>query len=182
MMVASGGALGAVFDVYRVVAGQLRLGRITISALDLMYWIAATIVVFRVLYLTNMGEVRVFVFLGLLLGISIYFALISTYIITGVRAVIRVIRIAASWVVRLFRLLIVRPLLMIYRVLAVLLGIVAATTIFLYKVVIQLLYPVWVFFRWISRPVHKYFLFLTRWRRVASDAAHWVKRMFGRTK
>lgn len=182
MMVASGGALGAVFDVYRIVAGHVRFGRLLVSAIDLLYWIAATIIVFRVLYITNSGEVRVFVFLGLLLGLSMYYALISTFVIRATRMIIRAVQAVAAWCVRVFQLMVIRPLRWLYRLLMALLGFLAALTVFLYKVVLQLLYPVWMLLRWITRPLHKHAARIWNGRRFAVRFVNRVKKWMGRTK
>jgi len=178
LMVASGGVLGVLFDTYRVVSGQLRLHRVFVPVFDVLYWLAATLLVFRVLYYSNMGDVRIFVFLGLLLGISAYFALISPWTIKAVKAIIRAIVLVCRWLIRLFQLLIIKPLILLYKCFLILLGFMAAVSIFLYKVVLQLLYPLWAVTKWLTRPIHKYFSFLGRWQRGVISAWQRVKRMF----
>jgi len=178
LMVASGGALGILFDTYRVVSGQLRLHRLFISMFDVLYWLAATLLVFRVLYYSNMGDVRLFIFLGLLLGISAYFALLSPWTIKAVKAIIHAITVVSGWCVQLFQLFIIKPLLLLYKCFMILLGFLAAVSIFLYKVVLQLLYPFWAVIKWLTRPIHRYFRFLVRWQSWIVSAWQQVKRLF----
>lgn len=143
LMAACGSILGAVFDTYRVVAGQVRLHRRLVPLIDLLYWIAATVLVFRVLYYSNYGDVRFYVFFGILFGISLYYALISPWLIRLVKLVLRGLSALARFGVRLFRLLVVRPLLFLYRVLVMVWGFLAALSVFMYKIMVQLGYPAW---------------------------------------
>ena len=54
-MLASGTLMGIAFDSYRVVSGQLRFPRWSVNLLDLFYWIASALFVFRMLYHVNQG-------------------------------------------------------------------------------------------------------------------------------
>lgn len=182
LMVLSGTALGAVFDGYRVVFAQLRVGRYFVHAFDLLYWLAAMLFVFRILYFSNSGEVRVYVFLGLLLGISLYFALLSSSVIKGVLMTIRAIQTLFRWSIRLFTVLIVRPIRFLYKCLFIIFGFIGALSIFLFKIVIQLLYPVWKILSWVTKPLHRYFTFLSRWKEQWLRAMRWIKGRIRRTK
>ncbi len=62
MMLLSGIGMGVAFDSYRVVSNRLHIGRLWIPILDLLYWLAATLIVFRVLMANNDGEVRIYIF------------------------------------------------------------------------------------------------------------------------
>lgn len=173
-MVFSGHALGVIFDAYRVVSRELRLHRWLIPACDLLYWIAATLLVFRVLYAANLGEIRMFVFLGILLGISMYFAFVSPWTVRAVKQLIEIIRRAIALGIRLFILLIVRPLQFLYRCLIIFMGFLMALSVFLYKFVLQLLYPLWVILKWITRPLHRHVARLLIWMR---PVKHWYERI-----
>jgi spore cortex biosynthesis protein YabQ len=182
-MVVSGGVLGVAFDAYRVVAREARLRRVLRSFLDVVYWLAATVLVFRVLYETNLGEVRLFVFLGLLLGLSLYFALISRWAVLAFRWAVAFVRRLARFAVRLFDMLIVRPIRFFVRCLEIVWGFIGVLTIFLYKFVLQLLYPLRMFLRWVARPLRRRLgLFLkerpklARWLQRAARAARFWRR------
>lgn len=155
-MMASGAALGLLFDGYRVLSGELRFPRWIIPPLDILYWTVGTIAVFRVLFLSNGGEVRLYVLLALMIGVSFYFALLSGLFIRifrwGIEAVRRTIRLF----LRLGDALIVRPLIAIYRICIVILGFFAALSIFLGKLMLQLLYPLWKLACWIGKPLGRH--------------------------
>ena len=182
-MVLSGNVLGVVFDAYRVVSREVRLHRFVLSLLDLLYWLAAAVLVFRVLYETNLGEVRLFVFLGLLFGISMYFAFFSRWTILAVRWSIEMFRRLVRFTIKMFDLLIIRPIRFLIRCLIVIWGFLCALSIFLYKFVLQLLYPLWVFLRWIARPLHPMLVNiggrmpkLVRWLKRAATAVRFWRR------
>ncbi|WP_052339991.1 spore cortex biosynthesis protein YabQ [Gorillibacterium massiliense] len=64
MMLLSGAAMGAVFDTYRVLTGQLRISRWILPFLDILYWISVTVFVFQMLGASNQGQLRFFVLSG----------------------------------------------------------------------------------------------------------------------
>ena len=136
-MIGCGAALGLLFDGYRAVWGELRLPRRWHPPFDLLFWAAATAGVYRTLYLVNGGEVRFYVLLALLLGVSAYFALLSgvalRVLVFGLRAARRVFR----FVRRLFRMTVVRPLLGLARALGAVFGFFASGAVFLGKTVLQ---------------------------------------------
>jgi spore cortex biosynthesis protein YabQ len=183
-MIASGAALGLLFDVYRVLSGEFRFPRWIIPPLDLLYWGIGTLAVFRVLFLSNGGEVRIYVFLAMMIGVSFYFALISSFAIQTIRWMIKQVKALIRFLLKLGNLLIVRPLVGLYRLCIVILGFLAALSIFLSKVVIQLLYPLWKLTIWIGRPLGRWLhsaLRADRWltpfvRRIAHWISFWNKR------
>lgn len=142
-MIGCGAALGLLYDGYRVVSGELRLPRRLFPPFDLLYWALATAAVYRVLYLANGGEVRLYVLLALLLGVSAYFALFSGLSQRAMRRIVLLAKALFRFLRRLAHALIVRPLIGMYRGVVVIFGFFATVSIFIGKLVIQLLYPVW---------------------------------------
>ena len=174
MMFACGCMLGGILDTYRVISGEIRLKRWLIPVFDIAYWLLAMLLVFRVLYWSNLGEVRTFVFLGLLLGVAVYYALLSQFIIRFVRSLIGIIRVCARFAVRLFRAVIIVPLMIIFRSVMAVLMFFGAATIFLLKFMLQLFYPMW---KLLQRPL----LHVTRATKLDS-AARWIRNGVDRIK
>lgn len=152
-MLLSGLGMGIVFDGYRVVSNELKFPRWWLPVLDVVYWMAAALIVFRVLYASNNGEVRAYVFIGLAVGVTIYYFLFSKLVISIVKWFIRAVRAVISFVLKCLDILIVKPILLLYKVIMVILGFGSAFTIFLLKIVIQLVRPFWKLLVWIVRPV-----------------------------
>lgn len=170
MMSAGGLTLGVLFDLYRVLSGQLKVPYWLKAVLDLLYWIIGTLIVFKLLYESNWGEVRPFIFLGLGIGITIYFLVFSRTIIRVILFMIRVVQTAIRIGKRMIELFIVKPAIALYRLLILFLGFLLAVAIFLYKVMIQLCYPVWKLLLWLAKP-------LSRWVRVRIPVPAWMKKI-----
>lgn len=153
MMLASGLGLGALFDGYRVVSGELRFPRWWLPVLDILYWMFSAAVVFRVLYASNNGELRAYVFLGLAAGAVLYYWLFSRTVIRLVKWLIAAAKALVSFAIRLFDLIVVKPLLVLYKLLKVILAFGSALTIFLLKIMLQLVRPFWFLLVWLVRPL-----------------------------
>ncbi|MDR3589721.1 MAG: spore cortex biosynthesis protein YabQ [Negativicutes bacterium] len=91
--VVTGMFLGGLFDFYRIMRGLFKPRRVFTSLADLLYWLLATVIVFVALLLGNWGEIRFYVFCGLLVGLLLYFRFFSRQVI---RLLVGVIRLAAK--------------------------------------------------------------------------------------
>ncbi len=189
MMMATGLLMGGVFDGYRVVSHELRFPRWILPALDIGYWLAAALAAFRILYATNNGEVRAYVYLGILIGICFYFLALSVTVIALVRWLIRATRTVIRFLLRCMDLLLIRPVIGIYRILRVLAGFSAVFSIFVVKIVLQLLRPLAQLLLWMIRPLTRPLLSwlqgkMIRWkvqetaRRVSNGFIQAWKRLF----
>jgi spore cortex biosynthesis protein YabQ len=134
LMVTSGMGLGVLFDLYRVLTEFLHIKRWLTSLFDFLYGIAAALAVFRVLYYSNHGQLRLFVFIGLFVGIMIYYRLFSLAVIHVIKRLIALIQ----W---LFNVFIVTPIKAVYKLLIIIFAFLKALTIFFYKLMLQLSYP-----------------------------------------
>lgn len=173
-MLCGGLLLGVVYDVCRVIGEQFRFPRWLVAAIDLIYWIAACVLIFRMLYVSNSGEVRLYVFIGLAVGVWAYTLLFSSL---TERIVLRAIRIYRAIIVTLQRLghhLVVRPVKALYRLLLILLGFLGAFTIFLSRFVVQLTYPIVRFLLWLAR--------LTRLDQLFKPIIRWLTGKFGQRR
>lgn len=94
--VITGAVLGALFDFYRILRGVFRPRWILSSLADLLYWLLSTVLVFIALLFGNWGEVRLYVFFGLLAGVFGYYKLLSRltirFLIGLIRFSVRVVR------------------------------------------------------------------------------------------
>ncbi|MGE5506977.1 MAG: spore cortex biosynthesis protein YabQ [Chitinophagales bacterium] len=81
LVVGLGALLGLLFDVYRVLRGRLRPGRKATLLGDLLFWAVATVLTFGALLAGNWGEIRLYVWLGCLLGACLYHLWLSRLVI-----------------------------------------------------------------------------------------------------
>jgi spore cortex biosynthesis protein YabQ len=181
MMLLGGLSLGGLFDLYRVLASQLKAPRYSYYLLDLVFWLVGTWLVFKLLYISNLGQVRMFIFIGLLIGIGIYFLMLSRTVIQIILWMIRFVRALLRIGKRIIEIFIITPIIWMYRAVILFLGFLSAIAIFLYKIVLQLLYPVWKLLVWLTRP-------LIRWIRIplwvnksGQAVSSFIRRLFGRT-
>ncbi|CAG7656353.1 spore cortex biosynthesis protein YabQ [Paenibacillus allorhizosphaerae] len=180
MMYAGGLALGGLFDVYRVLSGQLRVPLWLKAVLDLLYWFVGTIIVFKLLYESNWGEVRFYIFVGLIAGILFYFWLFSRPVIRVIQFMIRMVLATIRIGKRMIELFIIKPVIMLYRLIVIILGFLCATAIFLYKIMLQLCYPVWKLLLWMVRPLGRYIRIpVPDWvKKLGRSIAAWIRRLF----
>lgn len=155
MMVVGGNALGAIYDLFHVLHKRLRMPRLAYIPIDILYWILATILIFSLLYTSNQGQLRLFVFIGLVSGVLMYYFWLSRPTSRLFNGMISMIASLYKFAVKMVRLLIVKPFIGLYRALVVFIGFLGAIAIFLYKIMIQLLYPFWALILWVKRRFFK---------------------------
>lgn len=178
MMFVSGLGLGVLFDGIRVLGGQLRVPRWTQPVTDLLYWILATVLIFRILYWSNQGQVRIFVFIGLLIGVVLYFTALSKPVIRFILFFIKLVKALFRFFVKTVETVVIKPIIALYRFFILFLGFLAAAAIFLYKFVLQCLYPFWKLLVWLTRPLWRPMLKHLRVPRRLTDIGFWFARMW----
>lgn len=152
LMAGSGVVLGVGYDIIEVVAREFRLRRLTTALMDVGYWLVATFFVFQMLIYANDGQVRLFVFVGLLVGVIIYSYILSRLVRLTVTKVITFLLGLLRWFIRIIHILLVRPLLYVFGLIQILIGFFLTISVFLGRIMIQ-------WFRYVS---------------------NWIKRLFSR--
>jgi spore cortex biosynthesis protein YabQ len=150
LMIGCGLGLGVFFDIYRVLTDKLKLSRWIISFLDIMYGLIAAVAVFRVLYYSNYGQLRFFIFVALILGIYLYYMWFSKGVIRFFLSIVKGI----NW---LWNLFIVRPIQLFNKILLIFFGFFKVLTIFFYKLMLQLSYPLQFLTRRLIRIIRRLF-------------------------
>jgi len=117
-MMLCGVCMGTAFDWYRVSSHRFHIPRWLLPAFDIAFWAIATLGVFHVLRENNDGEVRLYVFLGLGIGLTGYFGLFSDYMIRLANGFYKTLFLIAAWTRKLFWMLLVAPVRWLVRVLA----------------------------------------------------------------
>lgn len=177
-MMMCGLAMGIVFDVYRVASHRFHVARWLLPALDVIYWAAATLGVFSILLGSNQGEVRLYVFLGLGIGITGYFGLISSWVVKLSGKILDIIISLFQFLWKMVNTLLLTPFLWIVRLLAKLIDIlfiiIAALLLWLGKLLLR---PLSAIGRWLwpkllpvrraIEPIKRFFIRVReRWRQI----------------
>lgn len=79
--IAIGSSLGVIFDFFRAFRKSIKHSNIATYIEDIIYVIIAFLIVVVALQIFSDGELRFYIFLGILIGFVIYFALISKYLL-----------------------------------------------------------------------------------------------------
>src|SRR5690554_4278128 len=136
-MAGSGVVLGVGFDIIEVLVREFKLRRFATGMLDVGYWFVATLFVFQVLVYANDGQVRIFIFIGLFIGVVIYFYLLSRAVRLTVTSVLTLLLWLYRGIIRVLHVLLIKPLLYIYRLIQIVIGFLLAVSMFLGKIVLQ---------------------------------------------
>lgn len=106
----NGALLGAVYDMYRVVLRHWKFLRWAGPIFDFAFWILGIFVVFWSLMWANHGDLRIYVFLVMLIGYGLYRIFLRRIVVGSTVGIIMGIRYICLTVYRLFLLVIVGPL------------------------------------------------------------------------
>lgn len=96
--IAGGLFVGIMFDIYRIMRGFDTPGKLITIISDLLFWIFTGIVTFLFFLYTNNVYLRYSTFIGLGLGLYIYFALIS-------KLFLNILKWIVYYVIKFFRVL-----------------------------------------------------------------------------
>lgn len=105
----AGAIIGIMFDIYRIIRGFNNPNKLITAFSDLLFWILSSIVLIIFFFITNNGELRYYTFVGIIIGLFLYFELISKFILETLRVIVyyamkffRTIMILIFYPIRLF--------------------------------------------------------------------------------
>lgn len=83
--------IGLLFDLYRTINFYIKPHKKFVNFMDLLFWIITVGVVFSLLLNADFAEIRLYTFLGMAIGVAVYFGLFSFYVLKIYRAVFYII-------------------------------------------------------------------------------------------
>lgn len=89
--VLSGMVIALIYDVFRIKRRVIKTGVLFVYIEDLLFWIMVAIFVFILVYYFNDGELRGYIFTGIITGVIIYMLLFSKIIIRSFVAILNLI-------------------------------------------------------------------------------------------
>ncbi|WP_243427875.1 spore cortex biosynthesis protein YabQ [Alkaliphilus hydrothermalis] len=95
--------IGFIYDLYKVFRGVFSPKKLATNLQDILFWSIITMVAFYVLIFTNQGQLRFYNFLGFIIGVLVYYYLLSKTII---RTLVFVIRVMKEFMINLWNLLV----------------------------------------------------------------------------
>ncbi|MEB2359605.1 spore cortex biosynthesis protein YabQ [Bacillus pumilus] len=109
-MVAMGIWLGASLDTYKLFVNREKTAKWLLIIHDLLFWLVQGLLFFYVLLLTNEGEFRVYIFLAVALGFSMYQALMKQLYMNILKFVVMCVYQAALILKRLVKSIVFQPI------------------------------------------------------------------------
>lgn len=82
IFIINGLLIGILFDIFRILRKSFKTSDFITYMQDILFWTIAGFLIIFSIYKFNSGEIRIFIFLGLLVGIIFYLLTISKYFIT----------------------------------------------------------------------------------------------------
>ena len=92
--------IGCLFDSLRILRATLRPRGPSSFFLDLSFWLILTLVIFPLLMLGTSGELRLFIWLGIFLGLTYYFLLLSRLLHPLLLGLTRILFALRQWTAR----------------------------------------------------------------------------------
>ncbi|MBO8164884.1 MAG: spore cortex biosynthesis protein YabQ [Brevibacillus sp.] len=122
LMSACGALMGMGFDTYQLFRRRWRIPAWLIFVLDVSFWVTSVLLVFAVLQRVNDGVVRWPIFLGIIAGAWLYFVLGSKSYTQFLLSVIKFVKWLYLTIMKIIDILIVQPILFVYKLLSILFG------------------------------------------------------------
>lgn len=73
----TGVEIGILFDFFRILRRSIKTGNIVTYIQDILFWVLTGILVLYNIWYFNNGEIRVYMFLGIIIGVLIYMSTLS---------------------------------------------------------------------------------------------------------
>lgn len=96
--------IGLLFDFFRILRRSFKTKDFITYIQDILFWILTGFILLYSIFTFNNGEIRLFMFLGVVIGIIIYMLFISSYIIKINVAIIKFIK---NIIIKIFNIIIV---------------------------------------------------------------------------
>lgn len=81
VFIINGILIGLLFDFFRIMRRTFKTNNVITYIEDFIFWILTGLILLYSVFTFNNGEIRIYMFLGVLLGITLYMLSISSYVI-----------------------------------------------------------------------------------------------------
>ena len=112
IFIANGVIIGILFDFFRILRKSFKTSDIITYIEDLIFWILTGIIILYSIFTFNNGEIRLFMFLAIAIGVIAYMLLLSSYII---KINVTIIKFLKNLIIKTFRF-ISMPFKVIYKI------------------------------------------------------------------
>lgn len=88
----TGFAIGILYDIFRILRRSFKTADIITYIQDFIFWILTGLILLYSIFTFNNGELRSFIFIGIITGIIIYILLVSKFFIKGATKTIYILK------------------------------------------------------------------------------------------
>ena len=113
-MIGMGSFFGAALDTYNRFLKRSSRKQFIVFVNDILFWILQGLIIFYVLFVVNEGELRFYIFIALFCGFAAYQSILKGYYLKSLEVIITTVISFWGLLVRLFLVIIYRPLIAIY--------------------------------------------------------------------
>lgn len=166
LMMGSGFFIGIILDTYRVLKARFGLTGWVVSLIDLLYWVVSAGLVFSLLFWSNWGDFRFYIFIVILMGLGAYLRWCSKEVRVSISWIVQGVDKVIHYTYRIIYQLLWVPLVHLWRFLT-------KVHLFVITVVKTLVSFFLQPFRWALQPVQR--VLTARIRRHFSWVSNWKK-------
>ena len=87
----TGVIIGILFDFFRILRKTIKTPNIITYIEDVLFWILTGVLILYNIWYFNDGEIRIFMFLGIILGALIYMSILSNIVILVLTKILQII-------------------------------------------------------------------------------------------
>lgn len=103
----TGVAIGILFDFFRILRRTIKTNNIITYIEDVLFWILTGLLILYNIWFFNNGEIRIYMFLGIILGILIYMSTLSSILIKVfskiLHTIIKILKLPFKTIIVIFR-------------------------------------------------------------------------------
>lgn len=115
IFVLNGVIIGLLFDFFRILRKTIKTKDFVTYIQDFLFWILTGIIILYSTFTFNNGEIRLFLFVGIIIGVALYMLLISSYVIkifvTIFNFIKKILGIPIKFISKIFKKLLFKPIL-----------------------------------------------------------------------
>lgn len=87
----TGVAIGLLFDFFRILRRSFKTPNIVIYIEDILFWVLTGVLILYNIWYFNNGEIRLYMFLGIIIGILIYVSTLSSILVKVLSKILQTI-------------------------------------------------------------------------------------------
>lgn len=110
IFIVNGIIIGLLFDFFRIARKVIPTNDFVTYIEDILFWLLTGAITLYSIFVFNNGELRLFMFLGIILGAFIYLLVLSSYVIKINVKIINTILVPFKAIYRLLRKVIFKPI------------------------------------------------------------------------